>query len=206
MSYQRPHHTALTLRRVRRRAAALLGPAVRPATSSRRSCASSSGWPSAARSRARPPSRRPRASTSRRSYALTSAERRRRPRLRADGDRAARGAGRPSSASLPHRPSRPAHDGWTMVVDPEEDPAFRSHIGDHVEGVGTHRGGRGPRGRRAQRAGPRRLRSLGQLRRRPRRRTRRPCRAGLRRHRPRRRLADRPRSALRGAGQARSPR
>ena len=32
---------------------------------------------------------------------------------------------------------RPAHDGWTMVVDPEEDPAFRSHIGDHVEGVGA---------------------------------------------------------------------
>ena len=31
---------------------------------------------------------------------------------------------------------RPAHDGWTMVVDPEEDPAFRSHIGDHVEGIG----------------------------------------------------------------------
>ncbi len=32
---------------------------------------------------------------------------------------------------------RPAHDGWAMVVDPEENPAFRSHIGDHVEGMGT---------------------------------------------------------------------
>ena len=31
----------------------------------------------------------------------------------------------------------PAHDGWTMMVDPEEDPAFKSHIGDHVEGVGV---------------------------------------------------------------------
>jgi diguanylate cyclase (GGDEF)-like protein len=31
----------------------------------------------------------------------------------------------------------PAHDGWTMVVDPEEDPDLRSHIGEHVEGVGT---------------------------------------------------------------------
>jgi diguanylate cyclase (GGDEF)-like protein len=30
----------------------------------------------------------------------------------------------------------PAHDGWTMVVDPEEDPDFRSHIGDRVEGIG----------------------------------------------------------------------
>ena len=31
----------------------------------------------------------------------------------------------------------PSHDAWTMVVDPEEDPAFKSHIGDHVEGVGV---------------------------------------------------------------------
>ena len=32
---------------------------------------------------------------------------------------------------------RAAHDGWTMVVDPEEDPDFRSDIGDHVEGIGA---------------------------------------------------------------------
>jgi diguanylate cyclase (GGDEF)-like protein len=31
---------------------------------------------------------------------------------------------------------RPAHDGWIMAVDPEEDPAFRSHFGDRVEGIG----------------------------------------------------------------------
>jgi diguanylate cyclase (GGDEF)-like protein len=30
----------------------------------------------------------------------------------------------------------PAHDGWAMVVDPEEDPRFNSPPGAHVEGVG----------------------------------------------------------------------
>ena len=42
-----------------------------------------------------------------------------------------------------HRPLRflttlaPAHDGWTMVVDPEEDPAFRTHVGEQVESIGV---------------------------------------------------------------------
>lgn len=29
----------------------------------------------------------------------------------------------------------PAHDGWTMLVDPEEDPAFKSAIGARIEGA-----------------------------------------------------------------------
>ena len=30
----------------------------------------------------------------------------------------------------------PSHDGWKMVVDPEEDPAFKTPVGGRVEGVG----------------------------------------------------------------------
>jgi diguanylate cyclase (GGDEF)-like protein len=30
----------------------------------------------------------------------------------------------------------PSHDGWTMIVDPEEDPAFKTPVGGRVQGVG----------------------------------------------------------------------
>jgi diguanylate cyclase (GGDEF)-like protein len=42
-----------------------------------------------------------------------------------------------------HRPLRfltalrPTHDGWAMVVDPEENPVFKSGLGDHIEGLAT---------------------------------------------------------------------
>ena len=146
MSYQRPHHTALTydecVAELRRCAGTQFDAQyvdaflrVLERLAERRALARD-GRPRGGRARRRRGARRDSRLKDRRTIPPT--------RAMADVLREERDA---------HPPTRflttlaPAHDGWTMVVDPEEDAEFKSPIGAHVEGVGDagRCGRRGPR-------------------------------------------------------------